>query len=70
MLNWIKRIIIGWYNTIFHKNLEQTQERLKICMECDNKIKIGKRDYICSKCGCVLRAKCASPEEKCLIGKW
>lgn len=45
------------------------KERLQICMECEDKIKLG-RDYICSHCGCVLRAKCASPDEKCSINKW
>lgn len=69
IINWIKRVIVGWYNVIAHKNTKQMEERLQICMECDEKIKLGK-EYICGKCGCVLKAKCASPEEKCLNGKW
>lgn len=67
--NWIKRVIVGWYNFVFHKNTKQMKERLQICMECEEKIKLGPT-YCCGLCGCELHAKCASPEEKCLNGKW
>lgn len=68
--NWIKRVFVGWYNVIFHKESEEAKRRLQICMECQDKIKIGKNNYICGHCGCVLKAKCASPEEKCSMDKW
>ncbi len=67
--NWVGRVIIGWYNFIFHKNIKQSKERFQICMECDDKIKIG-RGYICSHCGCELHAKTASPDEHCSLNKW
>ena len=70
LFNWIKRVIIGWWNVITNKESEEAKRRYSICMKCDEKIKIGRKEYICSKCGCFLRAKSRSPEEKCLLNKW
>lgn len=67
--NWIERVIIGWWNVITNKESMEAKRRYSICMECSDKIKIG-REYICSRCGCFLRAKSRSPEEKCVLNKW
>lgn len=66
---WVKRVITGWYNVLFHKMSDQANQRYEICKKCDKNVKIGKI-HMCSLCGCVLPQKCASPEEKCLNGKW
>ncbi len=70
LFNWIKRVIIGWWNVITNKESEEAKRRYSICMKCDVKIKISRNEYICSKCGCFLRAKSRSPEEKCVLNKW
>ena len=48
---------------------DEAKARYEICLQCEDKIKIGK-DYWCTICGCNCKAKSASPEEKCLNGKW
>lgn len=70
LFKWIGRVFTGWYNVITKKETEESKRRYFICMKCDEKLKIGKDTYICSKCGCFLKAKCSSPEEKCLMSKW
>ena len=69
MINHIKRIIVGWWNVIIKKENPTFKKRLEICMECKNKIKIGKA-YFCTICGCEIHAKTKSPDEKCLNDKW
>lgn len=65
IIGWIIRVIQGWYNWLFTKPNEETIRRRKICGECEYNKK-----GICQICGCVLKAKTASPNEKCLKGKW
>ena len=66
---WIKRVFVGWYNVITKKETPEFKKRYEICMECEDKVKLGKA-YICKHCGCELHAKTKSPEEKCLMNKW
>lgn len=66
---WVWRVIIGWYNVLFHKMSEDACRRYEICKNCDKIIKIGRAKW-CSVCGCAIPQKCASPEEHCSIGKW
>lgn len=54
---------------MFTKPTEQAKERMKICNSCEFRKKAGKFHY-CSICYCEIEAKCNSPEEKCLKGKW
>jgi hypothetical protein len=68
-MTWIGRVIVGWYNKLFTKPTEQAKERMKICNSCEFRKKAGKFHY-CSICYCEIEAKCNSPEEKCLKGKW
>jgi len=63
-------VFVGWWNVITNNQTEEARKRYEICMQCDKKKKIGKNNYICSICGCVLKAKAASPEEKCDLNKW
>jgi hypothetical protein len=67
--NWIGRVIIGWWNVITKNETSEAKRRYEICMQCDKKIKIG-GEWVCSQCGCFLRAKSRSPKEKCLLNKW
>lgn len=66
---WIKRVLVGWFNVIIKKETPEAKRKYKICMECNEKIKIG-RSWVCSQCGCFLNAKTRSPEEKCMLNKW
>lgn len=66
---WIGRVFIGWYNKLFKHPTEQAIARMNICKNCEFRKKIGKM-YYCSICYCEIEAKCSSPDEKCLKGKW
>ena len=68
--NWLKRVYEGWKNVLTGNVSDESKRRLEICMNCDDKIQITKKEYICSHCGCVLRAKCASLNETCDMNKW
>lgn len=65
----LKNIFIGWFKWFKKEETEQSKKRLSICMNCPDKIKIGK-DWVCSKCYCVCKVKVLVPEERCLENKW
>lgn len=67
--SWVKRVIIGWWNVIIKKENPEFKRRFEICMDCKDRVKIGKA-YFCSICGCEIHAKTKSPDEKCLNDKW
>ena len=69
IFNWIKRVLIGWWNVLLKHESPEAKRRYDICMNCEEKIKIGGK-WVCSQCGCFLKAKSRSPEEKCLMNKW
>jgi hypothetical protein len=57
---------------IFRKNAqtvtkEITQKRLSICAVCPEYVRLTAQ---CKKCGCFMKAKAASPDSSCPIGKW
>ena len=60
----------GWYRRLTGKTSEEAKRRLQICMECDDKIRITKREYICSHCGCPLRTATLADEKECSLNKW
>ena len=64
-IGWIIRIFQGWWNWAFKKPDEEVKRRKKICDNCEYA-----RHGICTVCGCVLKAKQFSPDEKCLMNKW
>lgn len=70
MIAWLQRVIIGWWNVITKNETKEAKIRYEICMQCDKKIKLGRKAWICGECYCELHAKSRSPEEKCLNGKW
>lgn len=70
LFNWLKRIYEGWKNVILGINTEEYQKRYDICMACDKKIRLTRNHYICSICGCELKAKSRSKDEVCDLNKW
>jgi hypothetical protein len=46
---------------------EIREERLSICKECPEFIKLSTQ---CKQCGCVMSAKTKLPNASCPIGKW
>jgi hypothetical protein len=39
-------------------------------MQCEDKIKIGKNEYICKHCGCPIKSKNFVLDEECFLEKW
>lgn len=70
MFKWIKMICQGWFRRIFNITSEESKRRLEICMSCEDKIKITKKEYICSHCGCPIKSACRADDKHCSIGKW
>lgn len=57
---------------LFNKNIgrvetEVAKERLAICLQCPELIKLTKQ---CKKCGCLMEAKTKLPNAYCPLGKW
>lgn len=57
---------------LFNKNIgrvqgEISEERLSICKQCPELIKLTTQ---CKKCGCFMNAKTKLPNAECPIGKW
>ena len=57
---------------LFNKNIgrvetEVAKERLAICLQCPELIKLTKQ---CKKCGCLMEAKTKLPNASCPLGKW
>lgn len=48
-------------------NQEIYDYRLEQCKSCENFIKLSNQ---CSKCGCIMKLKCAVSHAFCPIGKW
>jgi hypothetical protein len=70
MLEWIKMFIQGWSRRLTGKTSEESERRLKICMECKDKIRITSKEYICSHCGCPIRSAVLADKKKCDMNKW
>lgn len=65
----IKNIIEGWYRRLFKPLNEHEQRRLQICEACDDKTKVV-NGYVCSHCGCFIKAKVRAKDEVCPLNKW
>lgn len=64
-IGWIIRVVQGIYNWAFKKPDTEIKRRRKICKECQ-----WNNHGICDVCGCILKWKTASPNEKCAMNKW
>lgn len=62
----IKNIIIGIHN---YYNKPINNNRYQICNKCEN-ILIMDNTQFCNICGCIIKYKISSPDEKCPINKW
>lgn len=70
VFKWFKMVIGAWIKRFKGYTSEEAKRRLEICMKCDDKIKITKREYICSHCGCPIKTATLADEKECSIGKW
>ena len=67
----VKNIFVGNFKRIFGQEMTQEgQRRLEICMQCEDKIRIGRNEYICKHCGCPIKSKNFVLDEECLLNKW
>jgi hypothetical protein len=66
-MNKLKNIILGYWYWIRQpeKIKKKAAARMRICEACPEK-----KGMFCGLCGCVLKAKTASPEETCPALKW
>jgi len=69
MIKKIRNIFLGWWYRITGSNYELYKNRIKICNQCEHKVKMF-GDYWCNQCGCELKAKTRVKDEKCLMNKW
>ena len=54
-------------NTLSSRRYKVSEERLKICEECEH---LEKLLYRCEKCGCFMKGKTLFMDSKCPLGKW
>lgn len=69
----LKEIAEGWANKVLKRAQELSEERMKICNECEHistKHNTVRFDVHCTKCGCTLDAKTRSETSECPIGLW
>ena len=67
----IKNIFIGNWLRLTGKQLtDEGQRRLQICLQCEDKVKISKHEYICKHCGCPIKSKNFVLDEECFLKKW
>ena len=70
MLKWIKMVLQGWYRRILNIRSEESKRRLAICMACEDKVKLTKKEYICGHCGCPIKSAVLADEKHCSLNKW
>lgn len=71
LLKKIKNIFIGNFKRIKGEELsDEGKRRLNICMQCEDKIKISRNEYICKHCGCPIKSKNFVLDEECYLNKW
>lgn len=70
MIKWIKMVCQGWFRRIFNIRSEESKRRLKICMACEDKVKLIKGEFICGHCGCPIKTATLADDKKCDLNKW
>lgn len=70
LLKKIKNIFIGNFKRIKGEELsDEGKRRLNICMQCEDKIKISRNEYVCKHCGCPIKSKNFVLDEECYLNK-
>ncbi len=66
------RIAKGFTRLAIGRKCPATDDRLRICRQCDRKDqqKWERRSLWCTLCGCYIPAKARVEEEACPLGKW
>ena len=71
LLKKIKNIFIGNFKRIKGEELsDEGKRRFNICMQCEDKIKISRNEYVCKHCGCPIKSKNFVLDEECYLNKW
>lgn len=71
LLKKIKNIFVGNFKRIKGEELsDEGKRRLNICMQCEDKIKISRNEYVCKHCGCPIKSKNFVLDEECYLNKW
>lgn len=70
MFKWFKMVFQGWYRRFSGIKTKESERRYAICMSCKDKLELVKGEYICSHCGCDLKAASLADDKHCSIGKW
>lgn len=70
LLKKIKNIFVGNFKRIKGEELsDEGKRRLNICIQCEDKIKISRNEYICKHCGCPIKSKNFVLDEECYLNK-
>ena len=70
LLKKIKNIFVGNFKRIKGDELsDEGKRRLNICMQCEDKIKISRNEYVCKHCGCPIKSKNFVLDEECYLNK-
>ena len=71
LLKKIKNIFVGNFKRIKGEELsDEGKRRLNICIQCEDKIKISRNEYVCKHCGCPIKSKNFVLYEECYLNKW
>lgn len=71
LLKKIKNIFVGNFKRIKGEELsDEGKRRLNICIQCEDKIKISRNEYVCKHCGCPIKSKNFVLDEECYLNKW
>ena len=73
MIKLLKKIInifVGNFKRIKGEELsDEGKRRLNICIQCEDKIKISRNEYVCKHCGCPIKSKNFVLDEECYLNK-
>ena len=63
-------IFVGNFKRIKGEELsDEGKRRLNICIQCEDKIKISRNEYVCKHCGCPIKSKNFVLDEECYLNK-
>lgn len=70
LLKKLRNIIIGNINNLLGLKEELSSPRMIICNRCEYVKDVLCLGKICTKCGCLLKAKTKVKNEYCKLNKW